>query len=155
MKCKLLSLIFLLTCLHQINGQTITVKKTCECTFDGNISSSVRFSESKLLQKKKYHASITAENIGSCDWGVKEVELRVKIIRCPSGSACQRDELIPDKWDLNESIRGIREKEIFIYYFEAPLYTGKFVLQYQLYYDNKPFGAPILTTIEILANPAL
>jgi hypothetical protein len=133
-----------------LNAQVITVKKTCECTYDGNISSSVQHSSSTFYPGKKYKTYVRVTNVGTCGWGEREVELRVKVFRCPNGSACQREELIPSKWDLNESYIIPKAYEQFIYDWEGPAHTGKFVLQYQVYYDNKPFGDPILTTIEIL-----
>jgi hypothetical protein len=147
---RILSLLALLGSALLGSGQTITVKKTCECTFDGSITSSVRFSSTKFYPAKKYKAYVRVTNQGTCAWGVREVELRVKIVRCPSGSACQRDELIPNKWDYNEKYINPGDYEEFIYDWEGPPYTGKFVLQYQVYYENKPFGDPVNTTIEIL-----
>lgn len=130
-------------------AQTITVKKTCECTFDGVISSGVRHSSSKFFREKKYSTDVKVNNTGTCTWEVKDVELRVKIVRCPSGSACQRDELIPKKWDMNEKHVIPGYDDHFVFEWEGPPYNGKFVLSYQLYYNGKPFGDAITTTIEI------
>ncbi|MBI5858802.1 MAG: hypothetical protein HZB42_14315 [Sphingobacteriales bacterium] len=153
MKGKFIWLLFLLVISYQGNSQTITVKKTCECTYDGSISSTIRFSNSKLYEKKAYKAYVKAENTGTCIWGDGEVELRVRISRCPSGSVCQRDELIPSRWTKNDRdiIHGYTEE--FVYDFEGPSYLGKYNLVYQLYYMGKPFGDAIQTTIEILDDP--
>ena len=140
--------LFLLNC-RQAVSQVLKVNKTCECTMDANISSTVKFSSKPLYPNKSYKAYITVENTGTCGWGDSEVELRVKIVRCPSGSACQRDELLPRKWDLNEDYRQPGQSEVFIYDFEGPEYTGKFILSCQVYYQNKPFGDPITYTVEI------
>lgn len=153
MKWKLASLCIFFACHQQTYAQTITVKKTCECTFDGSISSTIRFSNTKIYEKKAYKAYVKAENTGTCEWGDGEVELRVKISKCPSGSACQRDELIPSRWSKNDRniFRGYNME--FVYDFEGPTYLGKYNLVYQLYYMGKPFGDPIQTTIEILDDP--
>jgi hypothetical protein len=149
MKWKLLGLVFLLACCRQVNAQTLTVKKTCDCTMDANISSFVKFSSSTIYPGKAYKAYVTVQNTGTCGWGEREVELRVKIIRCPNGSACQRDELIPNKWDVNEDYRPHGESEVFIYDFEGPEYTGKFQLSCQVYFNGKSFGDAITYTVEI------
>lgn len=149
MKWKLFSMVCFFFIHETSHAQTITVKKTCECTFDGSISSSVRFSASTFVPGKSYKAYVKATNTGTCGWGDDEVELRVKVVRCPSGSACQRDEFIPSRFDKNEDYINPRDYEEFIYDWEAPAYTGKFNIQYQLYYMGKPFGDPIITTIEI------
>jgi hypothetical protein len=149
MKQTLIALFIFCAGIIQVKAQ-VTVKKICECTMDANISSSVRFSSSTFYPGKAYKAYVKVYNEGSCIWGAREVELRVKVVRCPSGSACQRDEFIPKKWDVNESYVDPRESTEFIYDWEGPSYTGKFNIQYQMYYDNKPIGDPIITTIEIL-----
>ncbi len=146
---KLLCLLFFFSGGALLHAQ-VTVKKICECTMDANISSSVRFSSSSFYPGKAYKAYVRVTNQGSCIWGSKEVELRVKVVRCPSGSACQRDEFIPPKWDTNEGFVDPRESTEFIYDWSGPAYTGKFNIQYQMYFDNKPIGDPIITTIEIL-----
>lgn len=131
----------------------ITVKKTCECTYEGNISSSIRASDSKLYEGKKYKATVRVENTGTCTWGSREVELRAKILRCPSGSACNRPELIPSNAMLTDRdiIRGYTFE--FDYDFTCPTWIGKFTIQFQLYYQNKPFGDPIPFYIEVLDDP--
>jgi hypothetical protein len=149
MKMKWLCLLFFFSGSTCLQAQ-VTVKKICECTMDANISSTVKFSSSSFYPGKTYKAYVTVSNAGSCIWAPKEIELRVKILRCPSGSACQRDEFIPKKWDMNEAFVDPKESTTFIYDWEGPAYTGKFTLQYQMYYDNKAIGDPIPAYIEIL-----
>ena len=154
MKIRLFLLAFLSVTGYVHADAQLKITKTCECTLDANISSTITFNNSKLIMEKSYQAYISAENKGTCGWDDGEIELRVKIIRCPSGSACQRDELIPSKWDTNKDYINSGQTGRFIHYFEAPAWNGKFVLQYQLYYKGKPFGDPVLKTIEILQKPA-
>lgn len=149
MKWKLLGLVFLLAFYQGLDAQTLSLKKTCDCTMDANVSSTVRFSSTDIYPNRGYKAYISVQNTGTCGWNEGEVELRVKILRCPSGSACQRDELIPSRWDVNNEFRPRGESEIFIYDFEGPEYTGKFQMSCQVYYQGRPFGDPLPYTIEI------
>ncbi|HQW44517.1 MAG TPA: hypothetical protein PLX74_10070 [Chitinophagaceae bacterium] len=149
MKLKLVCLLFLFTGSITLKAQTLTLKKTCDCTMDGNISSTVKFSSNTMYPNKAYKAYVTVLNTGTCGWDEGEVELRVKIIRCPSGSACQRDELIPTRWDVNNEYRPKGESEVFIYDFEGPEYTGKFQLSCQVFYQGRSFGDAVTYTVEI------
>jgi hypothetical protein len=153
MKRQFMLIAVLLIAAATSSAQTITVEKICKCTFDGDITS-VHHNSSKIIMEGKYQTDVKITNTGTCTWEVKDVELRLKIVRCPSGSACQRDEFFPKKWDMNEKHVLPGYSEYFVFDWEAPQYNGKFVLSYQLYYDGKPFGDAITSTIEILPKPS-
>jgi hypothetical protein len=124
-----------------------------QCMQSKIASSDVRLPD-EIHSGKKLQVYVTAYNIGDCDWMNGEVAMRVTIVRGPSGSAVEREELTTQgdiKMDRTEvdSKSGYGK---FYYDIEGPDYAGEYILQFQLVHKGKPFGAKVQQDITVIKD---
>ncbi len=120
------------------------------CEMDATISPSGIRIPTKIIPAKEYDVDVTVKNSGTCTWGrSSKIRLSIKIVRGPSGSAAQRDELTPIV-ELKDQVEP-GESQRFNYEIEGPYYLGSYTLEWIMVVNNKPFGNEVKKVIEVVA----
>jgi hypothetical protein len=126
---------------HGVNAQS--------CQMDATISTSGVTIPAKINPAKEYPVRVTVENSGTCTWDTgSKIRLSIKIVRGPSGTAMQRDELTPIV-ELKYKIEP-GKSHTFNYDIEGPYYLGRYTLEWIMTINNKPFGNEVEKQIEVV-----
>jgi hypothetical protein len=121
------------------------------CAMDATLTSSGINIPAKIVQAKEYQIDVTVKNSGTCAWEPSSrIRLSIKIVRGPSGSAMQRDELTPIV-ELKYKVQPGKTHS-FHYTIEGPAYPGNYTLEWIMVMNNKPFGNEIRKSIEGVAK---
>jgi hypothetical protein len=103
----------------------------------------------KINPAKEYPVRVTVENSGTCTWETSsKIRLSIKIVRGPSGSAVQRDELTPIV-ELKYKVEP-GKSHTFNYDIKGPYYLGRYTIEWIMTMNNKPFGNEVEKTIEVV-----
>lgn len=121
------------------------------CEMDAALTPSGINIPNKLVQAKEYQVDVTVKNSGTCAWEPSsKIRLSIKIVRGPSGSAMQRDELTPIV-ELKYKVEPGKPHS-FHYTVEGPAYPGPYTLEWVMVMNNKPFGNEERKSIEAVAK---
>lgn len=119
------------------------------CQMDATITTSGVTIPAKINPAKEYPVRVTVENSGTCSWDAgSKIRLSIKIVRGPSGTAMQRDELTPIvelKYKIDPG-----KSHTFNYDIEGPYYLGRYTLEWIMTINNKPFGNEVEKQIEVV-----
>lgn len=119
------------------------------CNMDSTISPGRVRIPAKINPGKKYSVAVTVTNSGTCTWETSgRIRLSIKIVRGPSGSGTQRDELTPIV-ELKYKVPPSRS-HTFHYDIEGPNYLGRYTIEWILVTQNRPFGNEVRKTIEVV-----
>jgi hypothetical protein len=119
------------------------------CHMDATLTTSSVTIPAKINPAKEYTVRVVVENSGTCTWETgSKIRLSIKIVRGPSGSAVQRDELTPIV-DLKYKIEP-GKSNTFQYEIEGPYYLGRYTLQWVMTINNKAFGNDVEKIIEVV-----
>lgn len=136
------ALVFIFVGTFSAAGQT--------CEMDATIGSSGVDIPDRIVPARKYNVRVSVENSGTCAWETSSrVRLSIKIVRGPSGSSMQRDELTPIV-ELKQKVPP-GKSNVFYYEIEGPYYLGNYTLEWIMTVNNKPFGSEARRTIEVAA----
>lgn len=120
------------------------------CKMDADIRPSGITIPAKINPAREYTVRVVVENSGTCSWETgSRIRLSVRIVRGPSGSPTQRDELTPIL-ELKNKVEPGRSIT-FQYEIEGPYYLGRYTLQWVMTIANKDFGMEAEKTIEVVA----
>jgi hypothetical protein len=134
-----LGLIFLLS--EPARGQT--------CDMDAQIRPSDVVIPSQIVVNKTYRVRVTVVNNGTCNWDTSSgIRLSIKILRGPSSSATERDELTPIV-DLKYKIKP-NDRHEFEYEITGPYYLGNYTLEWKMVRQNKWFGDAVTKQITVV-----
>lgn len=127
---------------------TETYAQTCK--MDADIRPGSITIPAKINPAKEYTVRVVVENSGTCSWETgSRIRLSVRIVRGPSGSPVQRDELTPIL-ELKSKVEPGRSIT-FQYEIEGPYYLGRYTLRWVMTMSNKDFGTEAEKTIEVVA----
>lgn len=130
-----------LTAAASVNAQS--------CRMDARITTSGVTIPAKINPAKTYPVRVTVENSGTCTWDTgSKIRLSIKIVRGPSGTAMQRDELTPIV-ELKYKIEP-GKNHTFNYEIEGPYYLGRYTLEWIMTLNNKAFGNEVEKIIEVV-----
>lgn len=120
------------------------------CKMDATLTPSGINIPKKIVPAKEYQVDVTVKNSGTCTWEPSsKIRLSIKIVRGPSGSAVQRDELTPIV-ELKYKVEPGKSQP-FHYTIEGPYYLGSYTLEWVMVVNNKPFGNEEKKIIEVVA----
>jgi hypothetical protein len=99
---------------------------------------------------KTYDVSVRVTNSGTCTWtSTGKIILVAKIVRGPSGSKLQRDELTPDIPPMKGKVEP-GKPYVFYYKIEAPYYLGAYKLEWIMTTSGKEFGSEAQKDIRVV-----
>ncbi|MEW6126899.1 MAG: NBR1-Ig-like domain-containing protein [Acidobacteriota bacterium] len=125
----------------------ITNAQSCE--MDAQMRPSDVVIPSQIVVNKTYRVRVTVVNNGSCNWDTSSgIRLSIKILRGPSGSSAQRDELTPIV-DLKYKIKP-GDRHEFEYEITGPYYLGNYTLEWKMVKQNKWFGDAVTKPITVV-----
>lgn len=123
--------------------------KAQSCEMDAQIRPSDVSIPNQIVVNKTYRVQVTVVNNGTCNWETSSgIRLSIKILRGPSGSAAQRDELTPIV-ELKYKIKPNQRHE-FEYEITGPYYLGNYTLEWKMVQHNKPFGDVVTRQITVV-----
>lgn len=127
------------------------LKSSQPCVYDGYIKRVDMTSEIETDEKKRVY--VEAINEGTCIWNKNEVWLVVELVKGPSGSKLQRDELVPtSKIYPSSSAVGKGETAKFYYDIEGPSYTGEYKIEFNTVFKGSEFGDGTVKYIKVVED---
>ncbi len=102
----------------------------------------------RIQENKKAKVTVRVKNNGETVWSGKgKYTLKVFIVRGPSGSPAQSEDLAP-YIELKDDVSP-RETHYFTYEIEGPNYTGTYDIEFSMANNNKRFGETAHATIQV------
>ena len=97
---------------------------------------------------RTYRVRVGVKNSGTTTWQARKYFLRVKIVRGPSGSPTQREQLTPYLELKNPVAPG--ESHTFLYEIEGPPYLGEYRLEWVMSNGRDDFGDSVIRAIRVV-----
>jgi hypothetical protein len=130
---------FFLSCF--LTGVWVISSAQKGCELNSNLTPGNIGLPSQLKTDEKKTVVVHVENNGTCVWKKPDVTLKIIIYRGPSGSAVQREELVPiEPVYADETSIAPGKWTYFRYEIEGPSYAGDYTLHFTLQHKGKPFG---------------
>lgn len=95
-----------------------------------------------------YEVRVKVKNVGTTTWQPRQYFLKIRIVRGPSGSSTQRDELAPYVELKNPVAPG--EWHTFHYRIEGPSYVGTYQLEWVMSNGRDEFGDDVREQIRVI-----
>ncbi len=117
------------------------------CTMDSSFAPSNIDIPTRMETGQTARVRVNVLNSGTCIWQERNVKLSIKVIRKPSRAPYPLEEF-KSELKLRNSVYP-EKKHTWFYEITAPTYAGRYVLEWTMTNDGKPFGVQVRKTIEV------
>lgn len=117
------------------------------CTMEAAFAPSNVDIPTRLETGQSARVRVNVFNSGTCDWSTRFVKLTIKVIRKPSGAPYPLEEF-KSEFRLRNLIRP-RQDHTWYYEIQAPMYAGRYELEWAMTNEDKPFDMRVRKTIEV------
>ncbi len=118
------------------------------CTMESAMAGSNIDIPLRMETGQTYHVRVNVFNSGTCTWDTRFVRLSIKIIRKPSRAPYPLEEFGGSEKRLRNTVRT-RTQHTWYYDVKAPMYAGRYEIEWTMTNDGDPFGMAVRKTIEV------
>ena len=143
MKVKRNTRIFFAFCLSLLFAGFASAQCTMESSFaPSNIDIPTRMETGQTARVR-----VNVHNSGTCIWFGRDVKLEIKVIRKPTKAPYPLEEF-KSELKLKNSVYP-ESTNTWYYEIKAPMYAGRYELEWTMTNDDRPFGVQVRKTIEV------
>jgi hypothetical protein len=124
------------------------VAKAQSCTMDSAMAPSTIDIPTRMETTETARVKVDVFNSGTCNWEPRKVILSVRLVRKPTKAPIPLEEFQLGEFDLRAEVPS-RKRYIFHYEIKAPMYAGRYELEWTMTEGGKPFGMSVRKTIEV------
>lgn len=117
------------------------------CTMDSSFAPSNVDIPTRMETGQRARVRVNVFNSGTCIWFPRKVQLSIKVVRKPSRAPYPLEEF-KSELELRGSVYP-EKTNTWYYEITAPMYAGRYELEWTMTNEGKPFGVQVRKTIEV------